>query len=130
MAEDPKLLVWGYTREEVLTLNSFLQEMGAPPAILINPEQGRLTLRQIIHGELSGEPLQLEERVILFDNVPNRGVQFLISALKAVPLHSPIYAVVTEHSIEWPFHELVQHLVKEREAWKAKEAAKVNEAKQ
>lgn len=128
MGEDPKLLTWGYTEEEALNLNTFLHEMGAPPAVPINPEQGRLTLRQIISGELTGESFHSEERVILFHNVPDRGVHFLLNAFKALPLHSPIYAVVTEVSIEWPFYELVQHLVEEREAWKSKEqAAKAGE---
>jgi hypothetical protein len=42
------------------------------------------------------------------------GVMFLINIFEQRDLPRPIYAVVTEHSIDWPFNELLEHLIEER----------------
>jgi hypothetical protein len=116
MAEEPKLLVWNYTVEEKAGLDALLRELGAPGAISIDRVQGYLTLREILHTNARCEKeYASEEKVVLFHNIPQKGVFFLIDALGHSDLPRPIYAVVTEHSIEWPFSELLEHLVRERE---------------
>jgi hypothetical protein len=82
----------------------------------IEATQGHLTLREIIHSNAhSEEPFVSYEKVVLFYNVPRNGVFFLINIFKERDLPQPIYAVVTEHSIEWPFSRLLEHLVEERD---------------
>jgi hypothetical protein len=116
MESQSKLLVWNYTEEEKSRLDGVLKEIGAPPALSIEPGQGRLKLGDIIDGGGShGEPLVSAEKVILFHEIPHKGVLFLMKFFKQTDLPRPIYAVVTEHSIQWPFHELLEHLVEERD---------------
>lgn len=117
MDKEPRLLVWNYTDEEKQRLDALLQEIGAPCAVTIAPGQGHLLLREILAAEEgSGEVLESEEKVVLFFNIVQKGVHFLINTFKQTELPRPIYAVVTEHSINWPFSELLEHLVQEREA--------------
>ena len=59
---------------------------------------------------------------MLFYNIPQKGVLFLLNAFKQTDLPRPIYAVVTEHSINWPFDELLEHLVEERDRMEKKGA--------
>lgn len=116
MDKDPRLLVWKYTAEEKERLDALLREIGAPSASTIDSTQGHLSLREIIHTDAHGrERLESEEKVLLFYNIPQKGVFFLIDAFKKAALPQPIYAVVTEHSISWPFSKLLEHLVGERE---------------
>jgi hypothetical protein len=116
MDSQPQLLVWNYTTDEKSKLDAFLKEIGAPSAETIHPNQGYLTLREIIDGNgSSGEAFTSAEKVILFHGLPQQGVLFLINLFKQTDLPRPIYAVVTEHSINWPFHELLEHLVEERD---------------
>ena len=117
MDQEPRLLVWNYSPEEKQQLDSLLQEIGAPRAVSIAPNQGHLLLREILADEEgSGEMLQSDEKVVLFFNIVQKGVHFLIDTFKQTELPRPIYAIVTEHSINWPFSELLEHLVQEREA--------------
>lgn len=112
---EPRLLVWNYTLEEKSRLDSLLKEIGAPPAATIDSFQGHLTLRQIIDTDFRSEKaFTSAEKIILFYNIPQKGVFFLINTFKQTDLPRPIYAVVTEHSIEWPFSKLLEHLVSER----------------
>jgi hypothetical protein len=112
----PQLLVWNYTTAEKSKLDAFLQEIGAPSAVTIEATQGCLTLREIIDGNgASGETFTSAEKVVLFHGLPQQGVLFLINFFKQTDLPRPIYAVVTEHSINWPFNELLEHLVEERD---------------
>lgn len=116
MSGEPKLLVWNYTVEEKSLLDDLLQRIGAPGAVSIEASQGHLRMSEIIDGSGErGENYVSGEKAILFYNVPQKGVFFLIDTFKKVDLPRPIYAVVTEHSIEWPFCKLLEHLVEERE---------------
>jgi hypothetical protein len=116
MDKEPRLLAWNYTLEEKSRLDAILAEIKAPSAVVIHKSQGHLTLREIIHTDAHSEQeFTSEEKVLLFYNIPQKGVLFLINTFKQVDLPRPIYAVVTEHSIEWPFNELLEHLVEERD---------------
>jgi hypothetical protein len=116
MEDQSKLLVWNYSESEKQRLDAILKEIGAPSAVAIAPGQGRHRLGDIIGGSTpDGEPLESDEKVILFHQVPQKGILFLIDYFKRTDLPRPIYAVVTEHSIQWPFHELLEHLIEERD---------------
>ena len=116
MDKEPRLLVWNYTDEEKANLDRLLEKTQAPPAFSIGKNQGHLRLREIIHTDaFSDEELKSDEKVLLFYNIPRKGVSFLINMFKQSNLPRPIYAVVTEHSIEWPFSNLLEHLIEERE---------------
>lgn len=116
MDKEPKLLVWNYTLGEKEKLDGLLKEIGAPPASAIDSDQGHLCLREIIHTDGHGQDrLESNEKALLFYNIPQKGVFFLIDIFKKAALPQPIYAIVTEHSIAWPFSKLLEHLVSERD---------------
>lgn len=116
MDKEPKLLVWNYTLGEKEKLDGLLKEIGAPVASAIDSDQGHLSLREIIHTDSHGqECLESSEKVLLFYNIPQKGVFFLIDLFKKAALPHPIYAIVTEYSIAWPFSKLLDHLVSERD---------------
>jgi hypothetical protein len=127
MDQPPRLLMWNYTDEEQERLATVLKEVGAPPASLIEKIQGNLALKEIIHsGGQCDEPLISDEKVLLFYNIPPKGVYFLLDVFKTKDLPRPIYAVVTEHSIHWPFSKLLEHLVEERDAAARREGSPEN----
>ncbi len=125
MDKEPRLLVWNYSEEEKSGLDALLARIGAPHAVTIESSRGYLTLRDIIHTNKSSDADFLsDEKAVLFYNIPQKGVFFLINTFKESNLPRPLYAVVTEHSIEWPFSELLEHLVQEREKMEKRSAAK------
>ena len=128
MDKEPRLLVWNYTSEEKQNLDALLDEIKAPSAVTIETNQGSLTLKEIIHtGGHSDREFTSNEKVVLFYNIPQKGVLFLMNMFKQNNLPRPIYAVVTEHSIEWPFSELHEHLVEERNRMAKRRADKTQE---
>ncbi len=117
MDGEARLLLWNYTRDEKAELDRFLEELKAPPAVTIEKNQGYVLLKDIIHGaKRSEKEYECDEKIVLFYNVPPKGISFLINTGKERRLPSPIYASVTAHSIEWPFCKLAQELLHEREA--------------
>ncbi len=115
MPEESKILVFNYTAEEERTLDTLLAHIEAPPAMRIDPARAHLTLREIINGTgEAAESVASDEKVLLFHAIPEKGVRFLIQVFRQSNLPSPIYAVVTEHSITWRFRDLLEHLVEER----------------
>ena len=114
----PRLLLWNYSDDEKVEIDQFLEEVKAPPAVSIRKDQGYLPLRDIIHTDNRGDTeFECDEKVVLFYNIPSKGISFLIEQSKQRNLPSPIYAAVTEHSINWPFNELVEDLISEKEAF-------------
>jgi hypothetical protein len=131
MDKEPRMLVWNYSLEEKSRLDAILEEIKAPPAAVIHKSQGHLTMREIIHSNAHSEQeFTSDEKVLLFYNIPQKGVMFLINTFKQVDLPRPIYAVVTEHSIEWPFNELLEHLVEERNKMQQLNAGRSREAEE
>ncbi len=115
MDQAPRLLVWNFTAAEKEKLDAVLAEIKAPPAVTIHKDQGRVELGRIIHDNQRGEEeFHCDEKIVLFYNIPQKGVYLLMQVFKSADLPRPIYAVVTEHSITWPFHELAEHLIEER----------------
>jgi len=128
MHQEPRLLVWNYTTTEKQKLDGLLAKIGAPYAATIEPDRGYCALRDIIDAQpQSGETLNSDEKVILFYNVPQQGVLFLINFFQQTDLPSSIYAVVTEHSINWPFNKLLEHLVGERDQMQKRSSAERRE---
>ena len=129
MNGEPRMLLWNYSKEEKARVDQFLEDIKAPPAVAIEKNQGNLLLKEIIHGDKrSDKEFECDEKIVLFYNVPSKGMSFLIDKAKERKLPYPIYAAVTEHSINWPFHELAKELVNEREAFRVAAAMKDVEA--
>jgi len=117
MDGQPRLLIWAYTEEEQRALNGLLTGIGAPPAVAIQKDQAMVSLREIIHdGKRGQKDYDSMEKALLFYNIPQQGVMFLINFFKQQKMPPCIYAVVTEHSMEWPLHQLLEHLIEERES--------------
>jgi hypothetical protein len=60
-----------------------------------------------------------EEKVILFNDMSDEEIQKYIEHLRGTFKPLPILAVITETSEKWTFEYLVEHLVEEREKFKA-----------
>lgn len=128
MDERPRLLVWNFTPEEKDKLDRMLELVKAPPAFSISPLQGHLVVRDILHGAREGEEaFACDEKIVLFYNIPQKGIFFLIQKFKDANLPKPIFAVVTEHSINWPFSTLAAHLIEERRQARARTATETED---
>ena len=112
----PKVLLWNYSMEEMLRIDQFFQEIAAPPACVIEHDQGNLLVHEIIFTEKKADDdFTCDEKVMLFFNVPAETIHAVMRESKTRDLPRPIYAVVTEQSIEWKFSDLVDHLIRERD---------------
>ena len=117
MDKEPRLLVWNFPPEIKTKMDDLLKEMGAPPAFTIEKSQGHLLVSEILHTDKkSDKKFEFDEKAVIFYNIPPAGIRFLMQTFRENNFPQPIYAVVTEHSINWTFSQLIEHLVEEREA--------------
>jgi len=116
MDTSPRIYYWGFTPEELLLFDAFLQEFSPPQSLVIEPEHGHLTVHEILFSEKkAGEELVPDEKVMLFFNVPAELIQQIMKGAKTRDVPRPIYAMVTKENIAWKFSDLVDHLKKEHE---------------
>jgi hypothetical protein len=113
-----RVYAFGFTQEEESRINALFAEMGIPEIVRIGKQQGSVTLRDIIEqGRIGDSETELDERIVLFHEVSEKGVYALMQSIKSIEVPKPIFAVVTEHSIEWTFEELAHHLLQEKKAF-------------
>ncbi len=123
MNTSPRVLLWNYTYEEMLTLDGFFQAVGAPEVQVIEPDQGNLPVHEILFTDKkSDQAYACDEKIMLFYQVEAPVIHRVMREAKDWSLPQPIYAVVTKQSMEWTFSELAGHLIKERDFFRKKAA--------
>jgi hypothetical protein len=116
MDPSPKILFWGFSADEKGKFDKFLQGLSAPQTMVIEPDQGLLLVHEILFSDKRGdEPLDPDEKILLFFNVPAQVIHKIMNEVKKTNLPQPIFAMVTRENIAWKFSDLVDHLRKEHE---------------
>ena len=116
-----RVYIFGFSPEEEERIQERFAEIGIPAAVRIGKNQGSVVLRDIIEGGLEGSAeMRIDERIVLMHEVSEKGIHSLMQLIKELPVPPPIFAVVTEHSINWTFEELARHLLEEKRSMEAR----------
>jgi hypothetical protein len=116
MDTNPKILLWGFSNDEKVMLDSLFQEIAAPQGIMIEENQGHLTVNDVLFSDKRTEDKFIsDQKVLLFFNMPAELIKKIMTETKKRVLPQPIFAMVTPENINWEFSDLVDHLKKEHE---------------
>lgn len=121
LSNDKVILIFGLGDEEKATLQNTIAQEGFPECKVITREMTSMTIKDIVAGlkfEVYDNTLPME-RVVLFNNFTDEELDRGIKAVRASIAPGAIMAVVTPTSIEWTFKYLLEHLIEEREWYKA-----------
>jgi hypothetical protein len=117
MSERARILTFGFTSDEQARIDESLVALGVPSTTQLKAEQGQVVLKDIIdRGTVGQQRFNCRERLVLFHNISDAGLRSLIQMFKAFEVPRPIFAVVTETSINWTLEQLMEHLVEEKRA--------------
>lgn len=116
------IIAYGLNDEEVEKLNLKFKDICVKPCLLIDKNMGGYTLENILKEEkLTDSDTKLpEEKVIIFNGFLGVYLQQAVKKVREVLGSQPILASTTPNSIKMTLHELVDHLVKEREYYNKK----------
>lgn len=117
------ILAYGLTKLEEEDLNSLLSKQNILPCQVIKKNMGALTIRKILDNvEIKENNDELpHEKLLLFNGFNDKKLYDLIDSIRVIKSNDTILAAVTPTSINWTVSYLVQHLIKEREAYKKME---------
>jgi hypothetical protein len=119
-----RILAFGFSPAEEARIDEGLAALGVPAPLKLQPGHGGLTLRSILEGAgeapVASDGLTSSERLVLFHNVSDAGVQGLMRFFRQTSGGRPIFAVVTPTSIDWTLGFLLEHLREERAALDAR----------
>ncbi|MCT8977515.1 DUF3783 domain-containing protein [Clostridium sp. CX1] len=109
-------LVYGFGEAE----QSIVSEILKGKYKVIDESMGKMKIGDILNGiKLEVYNCHLpSEKVVLFNNFEDEELKNTMRAIKASIQPSPIFAIVTDTSIDWTFEYLLEHLVEEREWYK------------
>lgn len=115
--KDRLIIAYGLNDEEIDKLNIKFKDICIKPCVSINESMGEYTLEHILKEEsLSDSDNKLpEEKVIIFNGFLGVYLQQAVKKVREVLGAKPILASTTPNSIKMTFHELIDHLVKERQ---------------
>lgn len=84
--------------------------------VVIKENMTNMTIKDILEGLRfeTFNPKSINETVILFNNFLDEELKVSIKKIRET-VKGGILATVTEHSINWEFNYLAEHLVEERE---------------
>ncbi len=116
------IIAYGLNDEEIEKLNQKFKDICTKSCLLINDNMGGYTLENILKEEkLEDSDIKLpEEKVIVFNGFLGVYLQQAVKKVREVLGAQPILASTTPNSIKMTLHELVDHLVKEREYYNKK----------
>ena len=112
MALKKVLLVHGLESIEMAKL-----QLSGHKLIKIDNENGGTVLKDLLEGKsiASKEPLP-DERVVIHHGYSESELKQNLANFKTLLNKKPIVAIVTEHSINWPYeYLLIEHLMKDRD---------------
>lgn len=111
------MIVYHFSPKEMQAIQSVARLTGIRDIISIEANQLETCVKDILDSNMhTGEDLGVNEKAIVFNNMSSNKVNLFIEGLKKMRVARPLIAVVTEHSINWTFKELVENLSKERAA--------------
>ena len=117
------ILAYGLTKEEEEKLNSVLSKQNILPCKVIKKNMGNVTIKEVLEN-IESEKSEIElpyEKLLLFNSYKDKELYDLIDSIRVIKSSDTILAAVTPTSINWTVSYLVQHLIKEREAYKKME---------
>jgi len=106
-------LIYGFNEEEKNHVSEILKNNCKS----VEETMGKMKIRDILDG-LKLEMLNSElpkEKLILFNNFEDEELKESIRLIKSVIQPAPIFAIVTDTSVDWTFEHLLEHLIEERE---------------
>jgi hypothetical protein len=110
-----KIMVYGFSLQELTSLNRWVKEAGIQQVHSINPTWTESTLRQILAGQASTGPVtHITDRLILFHDTEDTVLDMLIQTYSLLGLPTPLWAMTTETNQDWTLETLLRALLAER----------------
>lgn len=113
------ILAYGFNDKEKEFLNSLCHENSLNFKV-IKSTMVNMTIKDIVEGlmiEVYDKDI-LEEKVILFNNIEDKDLEYIIPKIRSNRDLNCILAVVTPTSKHWTFKKLIKELIREREWYK------------
>lgn len=98
--------------------------------IRITEDMTKMKVRDLIDGsteKVASDKKMVNEKVLVFNNVPDMQLDMVMSLTKKVLKKRPILATTTPTSMDWEFDYLIEHLLEEREWHKTNKGSAIHE---
>lgn len=111
------ILVYGYEDNEFMEIKNFAFQLGIETSIKVNKNSSINTLNHLIHEkELQVDDSKFHnEKAIVLNAISDFELNSFLTNFKNLGIKRPLFAVVTETSINWTFYDLLSDLMEERQ---------------
>lgn len=112
----PCILVYGYDPLALETIRKYAKGYEGLAVIEVKENHLQNTLKQIIDetGNLSNKMVDKKAPAIVINALSSAELNHFVHNFRSLGLQSPLFAMVTETSINWKFIDLIDDLLEER----------------
>lgn len=112
-----KVLIYGYNEEEIQKIKDLFDKNKMPVLLIANENMANMKVCDILKGfEILTYDVKLpDEKLVLFNNVPDKKIDKGIQLIKNISSKKPIFAQVTPVSQNWSLKYLIEHMIEERQ---------------
>lgn len=110
------ILVYGYDPIALSKIREYAKALNGIETVEVKKDQTYNTLSQLIDqtGNVSKQQENHEEPAVILNAVSSSELNQFVHNFRSLGLKSPLFAMVTETSINWRFHDLIDDLLEER----------------
>jgi len=121
MKRNKVTLVYGFDENEIKGIELMAKENHLHGIKIIDEAMAGLTVEEILRDTESKDSGKVmpDEKVLIFNDMSDEEIEKYVELLRREFKPLPIMAVVTETSEKWTFGYLVEHLIEEREKFRA-----------
>lgn len=129
MEESLGIMMYGYRHEDARKIQAAIERAVEHPLIVISASGKE---NQLVADILDKDPEEFyedkEAKIIMLLGFNERQVKACVRDFPSPQVARPIFCSLTVHNIQWPMHQLIDHLKEEQRRWTQKDSYPKEEA--
>lgn len=113
------IILYGFSISEEKQILNAAHMVGIKDCIVLKTQDLQNTTLNVLNNEMTKADCKpLLEKAIFFSNISMPRMNLMIDSIKKYRMKKPLYAIVTENSLNWTIKEWLEQLIAEREGLK------------
>lgn len=118
--EKSMIILFNLNNKETTSIKNICRVIGVKEIVLLSSENANTKVVDILDNNmLSDNDDDIKEKVILFNNISPKSMNFILDTLRKIKAQNIYKATITPTSINWDIKTIIQNLLEEKIALKS-----------
>lgn len=118
------IIIYNFNNKDLKIVKNFANMLGIKDHILVNEKNGESLIKDILNNNIIiTDNQEKKQKAIIFNAISPAKLNVFVENLQKVRINNSLIATVTDTSKEWTLNNLIDNLIEERRAIKARKIA-------